>query len=120
VLFSAVIATVGQGAIAGSVNWIEDIILGSVAISIATIAVAFLGMAMLNGRLDTRLAVRTAVGAFLIFGSAGVAKGIMANLPNQAYIPAEPEAVAAFTVTAPSVPQDAPAPNQHGEAETVP
>jgi type IV secretory pathway VirB2 component (pilin) len=57
-------------------KWIEGTLLGSLANSVAVIAVATLGFLLLTGRASIRRGVTVIVGCFLLFGSAAVADGI--------------------------------------------
>ena len=58
-----------EGAITAAVRWIEAALLGSVATSIAILAVAILAFGMLSGHLEVRTAARVALGAFILFGA---------------------------------------------------
>lgn len=60
-----------------AVSWVELIVLGPVGTVIGVIAVAGFGAAMLQGRLDTRLAMRVAAGCFILFGAPGIATGLL-------------------------------------------
>ena len=57
-------------------RWVEALLLGSVATSVAVIAVAVVGMLMLSGRIDRRRAGAVVAGCFLIFGASSIARGI--------------------------------------------
>lgn len=62
--------------ITSAANWILNALLGSVATSIAVIAVATMGLLLLFGRIDIRRAARLVVGCFMIFGASAIAQGI--------------------------------------------
>ncbi len=97
-----------EGSIAAAVRWIESMLMGSFATSIAILAIAIVGFGMLWGRFDLRSAGRIALGAFILFGAPLIAhqmasslRGGEASAPDyaqQASIPA-----------APDVPKNAPA-----------
>ncbi|WP_371876683.1 TrbC/VirB2 family protein [Sphingomonas sp. DG1-23] len=77
-----------------AVTWIERTVLGSVATSIAVIAVAVVGLMMLRGRLEVRRGVTVILGCFVLFGApvlaAGI-RGIASNvLPAPPIVPAAP------------------------------
>lgn len=59
-----------------AVTWIERTALGSLATSIAVIAVAVVGLMMLRGRLEVRRGVTVILGCFVLFGSPVLAAGI--------------------------------------------
>lgn len=58
--------------IGASVNWVEHLLLGSVATGVATIAVAVVGLATLTGRLGLRRGVCVIVGCFIITGAPSI------------------------------------------------
>jgi type IV secretion system protein VirB2 len=66
----------GPSALSGAGNWFEGALLGSVAISIAVIAVAVAGLLLLSGRLDLRRGASVVVGASILFGAAQIAAGL--------------------------------------------
>lgn len=59
-----------------AVTWIEQVVLGSLATSIAVIAVAVVGLMMLRGRLEVRRGVAVVFGCFVLFGAPVLATGI--------------------------------------------
>lgn len=65
-----------------AVQWLRDTLLGSVASSIAVIAVASVGLGMLSGRLDWRRGARMVVGCFILFGAPSIAAGLMTLTSN--------------------------------------
>lgn len=64
------------GPIVSSVNWVGQILLGSVATGIAVISVAAVGVAILTGRASRRRAASTVAGCFIIFGASAIAHGL--------------------------------------------
>jgi type IV secretory pathway VirB2 component (pilin) len=72
-------------------KWIEGTLLGSLATSVAVIAVATLGFMLLTGRASIRHGVTVIVGCFLLFGSAAIANGIRLALggAGERAVPAE-------------------------------
>jgi type IV secretion system protein VirB2 len=58
-----------QSVLVEALDWIQGLLLGSVATGVAVIAVAFLGFGMLTGRLDWRMGVRVMLGIFIVFGA---------------------------------------------------
>ena len=66
-----------QGAIVSAVSWIQGGLAGSLASTIAVIAVAFLGLLLLSGRLEMRRAIHVLFGCFILFGASSIASGLM-------------------------------------------
>lgn len=69
----------GSGAIVGAVGWLQGTLLGTVATTIAVIAVAFVGLMMLTGRMNWRHGAAVIVGCFILFGAAGIVAGIQST-----------------------------------------
>ena len=59
--------------IADAVAWIQEVALGTVATTIAIIAVAGIGLVILSGRLALRRGIAVVLGCFILFGAAGIA-----------------------------------------------
>ncbi|GAA0535102.1 type IV secretion system protein VirB2 [Rhizomicrobium palustre] len=68
----------GSGPILAALSWIQGTLLGSVATSVAVIAVAMVGFLMLTGRLNWRMGATVILGCFVLFGSAAIVSGIQA------------------------------------------
>lgn len=58
------------------IQWVQELLLGPVATSIAVIAVASIGLLMLSGRMNIRRAATVLVGCFILFGAASIAQGL--------------------------------------------
>lgn len=56
--------------------WISDLLTGTIAVSIATIAVAVTGISMLSGRMPHQRAAMVVLGCFIVFGARFVAEGL--------------------------------------------
>lgn len=85
-------------------RWTEQLLFGQVALTIATIGVAFVGFLMLQGRLDWRRGVTVCLGCFLVFGARPIAGSLTAAaMTGEASIPA---------VSAPVTPDPPPEPVQ--------
>ncbi|QUM72557.1 TrbC/VirB2 family protein [Sphingopyxis granuli] len=85
--------------IAESLAWVQGVALGTIATTIAVIAVAVVGLLMLSGRLDLRRAVIVVAGCFLLFGAGRIAAGLTGlvgaaqspmAVPNTAPLPQGP------------------------------
>ncbi|WP_227711091.1 TrbC/VirB2 family protein [Novosphingobium ovatum] len=66
----------GSGPIIGAVRWVQQTLLGTVASVVAIIAVAFVGLMMLGGRMNWRHGVTVILGCFILFGAASIVAGI--------------------------------------------
>lgn len=67
----------GSNALAAALDWLQNTLLGTVATSIAVIAVAGIGLLMLAGRIDIRRAVQVVLGCFILFDALAIASGII-------------------------------------------
>jgi len=72
-----------------SVDWVRDLLTGSVGISLAVLAIAWVGFALLQGRMPVRDGARIVLGCFILFGSPIIASAFlqMAN-PARVQLPA--------------------------------
>jgi type IV secretion system protein VirB2 len=71
-------ATVQTGAdpITNALQWMQSILLGPIATSLAVMAVAGVGFMMLTGRMNWRYGGTVIVGVFIIFGAPRLVAGI--------------------------------------------
>lgn len=98
----------------GATNWIEGTLLGSLATSVAVIAVAMLGFLLLTGRASLRRGMTVLLGCFLLFGSAAIADGLRLALGTGSEERAAPTATTAApsplaeVATPPLTPRPAP------------
>jgi type IV secretory pathway VirB2 component (pilin) len=63
-------------AITSAANWVGDLLFGPLATAIAVIAIAWIGLAMLSGRIDIRKGLSVLLGCFLLFGAQRIAEGL--------------------------------------------
>lgn len=70
-----VLDPVGANALTAALLWLQGTLLGTLATSIAVIAVAFVGFLMLAGRIDVRRAAQVILGCFILFGASTIAAG---------------------------------------------
>jgi type IV secretory pathway VirB2 component (pilin) len=54
-------------------SWVSDLLFGPLASAIAVIAIAWIGFAMLSGRIEIRRGLSVAFGCFLLFGARAIA-----------------------------------------------
>lgn len=66
----------GSGVLVGAVTWMQDTLLGTVATTVAVIAVAMVGFMMLTGRMNWRYGAVVILGCFILFGAASIVGGI--------------------------------------------
>jgi type IV secretion system protein VirB2 len=82
-------------ALDSAANWVSDMLFGPLATTIAIIAIAWVGFAMLSGHVDIRRGLSVILGCFMLFGARYVAEGLLSaatseNLPVVASIPPPP------------------------------
>lgn len=97
-----------NGVLAGAVHWIESSLTGSVATSIAIIALALSAIAMLQGRIDIGRLGKVAIGTFILFGSPFLAGELVRSLSSREPINAQIENAGPSISPAPTVPKNAP------------
>ena len=66
----------GSSTLVAAVRWIEAAALGTIATSVALIAVAAIGLMMLTGRVPVRRGATVLLGCFVLFGAPVIAAGI--------------------------------------------
>lgn len=66
----------GANSLVAAIGWLQDTVLGTIALSVATVAVAWIGLMMLTGRVDIRRGLTVITGCFVLFGASGLVKGI--------------------------------------------
>lgn len=66
-------------AITSAASWVSDLLFGPLTMTVAVIAIAWVGFAMLSGRIDVRRGLSVVFGCFLLFGAKGVADGLRSS-----------------------------------------
>ena len=66
----------GAGPIVNALAWLQGTLLGTVATTVAVMAVAAIGFMMLTGRMNWRFGATVILGCFIIFGAASIVAGI--------------------------------------------
>ncbi|MBA4044799.1 MAG: hypothetical protein C0471_10320 [Erythrobacter sp.] len=69
----------GETPMVESARWIEGVMLGEIALGICVIAVAFIGVLMLTGRLPLREGARVVIGCFVLLGAPVIAAGFVGD-----------------------------------------
>ncbi|MBV7265156.1 TrbC/VirB2 family protein [Erythrobacter ani] len=71
-----------QGSSLGkSVAWMHATLFGDIAIGLCVLAVAFLGLMLLTGRVPIRHGMRVVIGCFVLLGAPTIAAGLMGAKP---------------------------------------
>jgi type IV secretory pathway VirB2 component (pilin) len=104
----------GVGALDAAVNWIRGSLTGSLASTIAVIAVSSVGLLLLSGRLEMRRAVQVIFGCFILFGASSIASGLMGVMSGQVAIAEPPVAPPPPMLVPRSPPPTAQAPANYG------
>jgi type IV secretory pathway VirB2 component (pilin) len=78
----------GSSVLAAAVAWLQGTLLGTLATTIAIIAIACVGLMMLSGRLNIRHGLTVIMGAFILFGASTIVAGIQSMVgTGVAYAP---------------------------------
>ncbi len=80
----------GSHAIVAAVAWLQATAIGTIALTIATLAVASVGFGMLTGRTDWRRGATVICGCFILLGAASVAAGMRAAAEGMGGMPLGP------------------------------
>ncbi|QZP09149.1 TrbC/VirB2 family protein [Caenibius sp. WL] len=108
-------ASSGDQSLTDAVNWLRDLLLGSIGTMIAVLAIAGIGLLMLSGRLPIRRGVTAILGCFILFSAGTIAGGLINQWePMTNTVVVAPEAPA-YTATIPT-----PAPYDPFEGAAVP
>jgi type IV secretory pathway VirB2 component (pilin) len=70
----------GASVIAAAIGWLQGTLLGTIATTIAIVAVASVGLMMLAGRVNVRHGLTVIAGCFILFGASTIVAGIQASL----------------------------------------
>jgi type IV secretory pathway VirB2 component (pilin) len=78
-----------------AVFWLEAVLLGTLATTVAIIAVATVGFLMLTGRIDIKRGLTVVVGCFILFGASSIATNLddmtqSLQVPERSEIPSTP------------------------------
>jgi type IV secretory pathway VirB2 component (pilin) len=84
--------TAEQSSLTAPITWLVDLSTGQIAVIVATIAVAVVGLLMLDGRLDWRHGASVLLGCFLLFGASAISSAFVdfsKNAENSPNLPPE-------------------------------
>jgi type IV secretory pathway VirB2 component (pilin) len=100
----------GTSPLVAAVQWLEGTVLGTIALTVAILAVASVGFMMLTGRVNLRHGATVIMGCFILFGAPGIVAGMQsamrgADVSEQlAAVPEPPPVVIPAQARAPSDP----------------
>lgn len=66
----------GSSVLGAAVGWLQATLLGTLATTVAIIAIACVGLMMLTGRVNIRHGLTVIAGSFILFGATTIAAGI--------------------------------------------
>ncbi len=66
----------GSSTLVAAASWLQGTLLGTIATTVAIIAVAWVGLLLLLGRLEIRRGLTVIAGCFILFGATAIAGGI--------------------------------------------
>lgn len=103
-------------------SWFEGALTGTIATTIAVLAIASFGFLLLSGRIDVRRSARVILGCFIIFSASTIAAGIHLAVAGGRSGPADEEVdpVAYYPPSSPSVPHSVPGGNDPYAGAAVP
>ena len=68
----------GASPVVNALAWLQGTLLGTVATTVAVMAVAAIGFMMLTGRMNWRFGATVVIGVFILFGATTIVAGIQA------------------------------------------
>lgn len=84
----------GSGALIAAVQWLQGTLLGTLATTVAVIAVAWIGFGMLTGRINLQRGATVILGCFIVFGASGIVAGLFRATEMTAVQTESPRAMA--------------------------
>ncbi len=102
---------VGSDPLVAALGWLQGTLLGTIATTIAIIAVAVIGMMMLSGRINWRNGATVIIGCFILFGAGAIAAGIR-SAASGGYGRGEEPPPAPYVAPPPPMPVPSPAPTR--------
>ncbi len=69
----------GSDVVVRAVQWLQGTLLGTIATTMAVIAIAAVGFLMLTGRINWRHGATVILGCFILFGAASIVAGIQST-----------------------------------------
>ncbi len=84
---SSIVDPDGSNALVAAVLWLQGTVLGTVATTVAVVAVASVGFLMLTGRIDWRRGATVIAGCFVLFGATSIVAGVQGGVSGEAVEP---------------------------------
>jgi len=99
----------GASVLVAAVTWLQGTLLGTIATTVAIVAVASVGLMMLAGRINIRHGLTVIAGCFILFGASTIVAGIQSSLAggDRAAPAAMPESPPPMVAAAPPPPPPA-------------
>jgi type IV secretory pathway VirB2 component (pilin) len=99
----------GSSVVVAAVAWLQGTLLGTIATTVAIVAVASVGLMMLAGRVNIRHGLTVVAGCFILFGASTIVAGIQSSLAGGDWAAgtATPETPPPMVAAAPSPPPPA-------------
>ena len=98
-------APVAEPVLPAATGWVTATLFGNVAVGLCVLAVAFVGLMLMTGRVAIREGLRVAIGCFVLLGAPIVARGLRATADEAAVSgSSEPLTVEAAPLPAPPPP----------------
>ena len=70
----------GSSALLAAVQWLQGTLLGTLATTVAVIAIAWIGFGMLAGRINIQRGATAILGCFIVFGASGIVAGLFRTI----------------------------------------
>jgi len=99
----------GSSVLVAATSWLQATLLGTLATTIAVIAVASVGLMMLAGRVNLRYGLTVIVGSFILFGALAIVAGIQSSLAGREALTYAPAPAIAAPPLAPPLTSPPPA-----------
>lgn len=100
----------GSSPFTSAAHWVQALLAGSLASTLAVLAVAWFGFALLDGRTDIRRGARLLLGCFIVFGASTIASGLL-TLAGTSAMATQGDQRASSTARSPLPISPTPAPN---------
>ena len=76
VLSTSLADPIGSSPLVAAIQWLQNTLLGTIALTVAILAVASVGLMMLTGRVNLRYGATVILGCFVLFGASSIVAGI--------------------------------------------
>jgi type IV secretion system protein VirB2 len=100
----------GASVIVAAVRWLEATLLGTIATTLAVVAIASVGLMMLTGRVNFRYGLTVIAGSFILFGASSIVAGIQSTVSGGDALAYAPAPTVAATPAFPAPPPANPDP----------